>query len=186
MTRCPEPESNQWHEDFQSSALPTELSGRFDHINDLVAGAGFEPTTFGLWARRATRLLHPAILIVVLGSTKWMEEDSNLRRRCQQIYSLPPLATRESIQIISSLIVKTKPMIGLEPITCWLQISCSANWATSAYGTNRTRTYDPLLVRQMLSQLSYDPILARIVIISNYSDPNGTRTHDLRRDRAAL
>ena len=25
---CPEPESNQRHEDFQSSALPTELSGR--------------------------------------------------------------------------------------------------------------------------------------------------------------
>ena len=27
---CPEPESNQWHEDFQSSALPTELSGHKD------------------------------------------------------------------------------------------------------------------------------------------------------------
>ena len=39
--KCPEPESNQRHEDFQSSALPTELSGR-------IAGAGFEPTTFGL------------------------------------------------------------------------------------------------------------------------------------------
>ena len=39
---CPEPESNQRHEDFQSSALPTELSGH------LIAGAGFEPTTFGL------------------------------------------------------------------------------------------------------------------------------------------
>ena len=26
----------------------------------LVAGEGFEPSTFGLWARRATRLLHPA------------------------------------------------------------------------------------------------------------------------------
>ena len=127
-------------------------------------------------------------------------------------------------------------MIGLEPITCWLQISCSANWATSAYnlsvngwrwirtteaicsrftvcplwplgnpsikilywqkskaddrtrtdnllitnqllcqlshigivlwnnslysenGAYRARTYDPLLVRQMLSQLSYAPI----------------------------
>ena len=53
-----------------------------------------------------------------------------------------------------------KPMIGLEPITCWLQISCSANWATSASrysqpnGTYRARTCDPLLVRQMLSQLS--------------------------------
>ena len=38
--------------------------------------------------------------------------------------------------------------------------SCaSANSATPAelYGTNRARTYDPLLVRQMLSQLSYDP-----------------------------
>ena len=27
-----------------------------------VAGAGFEPTTFGLWARRASRLLHPATI----------------------------------------------------------------------------------------------------------------------------
>ena len=27
----------------------------------MVAGVGFEPTTFGLWARRASRLLHPAI-----------------------------------------------------------------------------------------------------------------------------
>ena len=52
----------------------------------------------------------------------WMEKDSNLRRRCQQIYSLPPLATRESTH----------------------------------NGTNRARTYDPLLVRQVLSQLSYD------------------------------
>ena len=26
----------------------------------MVAGEGFEPSTFGLWARRATRLLHPA------------------------------------------------------------------------------------------------------------------------------
>ncbi len=26
-----------------------------------IAGAGFEPATSGLWARRATRLLYPAI-----------------------------------------------------------------------------------------------------------------------------
>ena len=32
-------------------------------LMDHIAGAGFEPTTFGLWARRATRLLHPAIII---------------------------------------------------------------------------------------------------------------------------
>ena len=28
----------------------------------MVAGDGFEPTTFGLWAQRATKLLYPAIL----------------------------------------------------------------------------------------------------------------------------
>ena len=28
-------------------------------------------------------------------------------------------------------------------------------------GTNRARTYDPLLVRQMLSQLSYDPMCSK-------------------------
>ena len=32
----------------------------------VVAGAGFEPTTFGLWARRATKLLHPAIELCIV------------------------------------------------------------------------------------------------------------------------
>ena len=84
-------ELNQRHKDFQSSALPTELwsqmavptrielaifcvTGRRDNrytTEPLVAGEGFEPTTFGLWARRATKLLHPAI-------TKWRRKrDSN-------------------------------------------------------------------------------------------------------------
>jgi hypothetical protein len=36
---CPDSESNQGHEDFQSSALPTELSGLFMGIGDLSQGA---------------------------------------------------------------------------------------------------------------------------------------------------
>ena len=67
--------------------------------------------------------------------------------------------------------------------------SCaSASSATPAYslncesGTNRARTCDPLLVRQVLSQLSYDP--RKVTCVTN--DPSGTRTRDLRRDRAAL
>ena len=32
----------------------------------VVAGSGFEPLTFGLWAQRATRLLHPAIFYYVV------------------------------------------------------------------------------------------------------------------------
>ncbi len=77
---CPKSESNQRHEDFQSSALPTELSGPINpkdlheragirtrdnliksqvlyrlsytplkcFTHKKIAGAGFEPTTFGL------------------------------------------------------------------------------------------------------------------------------------------
>ena len=42
LLECPVPESNQRHEDFQSSALPTELT------RHIVAGIGFEPMTSGL------------------------------------------------------------------------------------------------------------------------------------------
>ncbi len=31
-----------------------------------LAGAGFEPATSGLWARRATRLLYPAIINIYI------------------------------------------------------------------------------------------------------------------------
>ena len=42
LSKCPESESNQRHKDFQSFALPTELSGL------MIAGIGFEPMTSGL------------------------------------------------------------------------------------------------------------------------------------------
>ena len=34
------------------------------HLGEVVAGAGFEPATSGLWARRATWLLHPALSLI--------------------------------------------------------------------------------------------------------------------------
>ena len=87
---------------------------------------------------------------------------------------------------------KMELVIGIEPTTCWLQVSCSTvephqhsvlnwrpgrdsnprppawqagiltSWTTRPHiyvngGTNRARTCDPLLVRQVLSQLSYSP-----------------------------
>ena len=62
----------------------------------------------------------------------------------EQIYSLPRLASSLSLQVV--------PKTGIEPVTYWLQVSCSTNWAISAnYGGRwETRTPDPLLVRQML------------------------------------
>ena len=64
----------------------------------------------------------------------WERVDSNHRRRCQQIYSLPPLATREHSHIyIYSLVNKN-----------------------GAGG--RTRTPDLLITNQLLYQLSYTSV----------------------------
>ena len=94
--KCPEPESNQWHEDFQSSALPTELSG---HIHRWNWSSGKKNCGDRIWTYDL-RVMSPT-----------------------SFQTAPP----------RDILYKTKqPMIGLEPITCWLQISCSANWATSA------------------------------------------------------
>ena len=48
---CPEPESNQWHVDFQSTALPTELSGRKKYFYEAArdrdrTGTGVTPQDF--------------------------------------------------------------------------------------------------------------------------------------------
>ena len=63
----------------------------------------------------------------------------------EQIYSLPRLTTSLSLQ-------QMVPTERLELPTYWLQVSCATNYAMSAKngGRCRTRTYDPLLVRQML------------------------------------
>ena len=49
-------DSNSWSHPWQGCVL-NQLDQRTK-----IAGAGFEPTTSGLWARRATRLLYPAII----------------------------------------------------------------------------------------------------------------------------
>ena len=63
----------------------------------------------------------------------------------EQIYSLSPLTTRPSTQKCQKseiyklpistgiAISNTEPKTGVEPATYWLQISCSTNWAISAF-----------------------------------------------------
>ena len=44
----------------------------------------------------------------------WWGKDSNLRRHCQQIYSLPPLTAREPhLPLLSDV----EPAVGIEPTT---------------------------------------------------------------------
>ena len=53
--------------------------------SELVAGAGFEPTTSGLWARRATWLLYPAINAL----TRELYYSIKLKRVCQPFLAPP-------------------------------------------------------------------------------------------------
>ena len=55
----------------------------------------------------------------------WGEQDSNLRRWNQRIYSPSSLAAWVSPQPYKVFSKKNEPMEGFEPTTCWLQISCS-------------------------------------------------------------
>ena len=56
----------------------------------------------------------------------WGMVDSDHRSQWQQIYSLPPLAAREIPHMMGHVVWPLELVIGVEPTTCWLQISCSA------------------------------------------------------------
>ena len=90
-----------------------------------------------------------------------MEVDSNHRSNLQQIYSLSPLATRESIHKADDR-TRTDNLLITNQLLCQLShigiynccVSIGSTTKNTKNGTYRARTYDPLLVRQMLSQLS--------------------------------
>ena len=101
---------------------------------------GIEPVTSSLPRKHSTPELHRLLCIQKLAiriqknqiplskfKISWGEQDSNLRRRSQRIYSPPSLAAWVSPQTIYILVTYNfEPMEGLEPTTCWLQISCSS------------------------------------------------------------
>ena len=97
-------------------------------------GCGGRTWTYGLRVMSPTsyQLLHPAISIWNCWWIYWWRElDSNQRRRSRQIYSLLPLATRESLHIKINLKQKK---IG----------AGDRNW-----------THNLLITSQLLYRLSY-------------------------------
>ena len=124
---CLVPESNQRHEDFQSSALPTELT------RHIVAGIGFEPMTSGLWARRASRLLHPAIIYFII--CNYWKSNSNGQR---WIRTTEAICSRFTV-------CPLWPLGNLPIYTIWNCIKAD----------DRTRTDNLLITNQLLCQLSH-------------------------------
>ena len=85
----------------------------------------------------------------------WGEMDSNHRRWTPtdlQSVAIGRSATSPNIKL------KMELAIGIEPTTCWLQVSCSACWATPAFcygASGRNRTTDTGIFSPLLYRLSY-------------------------------
>ena len=110
---------------WKAGVLPLNYTRTFK-----VPRTGIEPVTRGFsvlcstnWAIWA--FITSAIANVSCGGRIWTYD---LRVMSPTSFQTAP--SRDILFLY--LISQVKPMIGLEPITCWLQISCSANWATSA------------------------------------------------------
>ncbi len=139
---------------MQSSALPLGYAA-------MERKTGFEPATFALARRRSTTEPLPHIRFWCL------EAESNHRHEDFQSSALPTELSRQ---------MATRK--GLEPstssVTGWH--SNHLNYRAKIGGHNRARTYDPLLVRQVLSQLSYAPSPCRCFfqrqekVYNNYID----------------
>ena len=91
----------------------------------------------------------------------WRRLDSNQCRLSQRIYSPPPLATRALLHILWSWQRDLNPRPADYKSAALPTELCQHTPLNPAGngGRNRARTYDPLLVRQVLSQLSYAPSL---------------------------
>ena len=108
--KCPEPESNQRHKDFQSFALPTELSGqkklRGQDLN--LRPSGYEPDELPDCStpRYYINFYFPVERRFLSNGWRWIRTTESVANRFT-VCPLWPLGNPSK-----------KPMIGLEPITC--------------------------------------------------------------------
>ena len=116
---------------YQLSYSRTSLS----LLLTLVAEAGFEPTTFGLWARRATRLLYSAIFMVPRAGLEPARDCSHriLSPVCLPFHHQGSLIVTIFILSYFSFFVKKKFWClrkdsNLRP--CGYEPHALANWAT--------------------------------------------------------
>ena len=78
-----------------------------------------------------------------------------------------------SCQLLHSAMLNMVPKTGIEPVREYKSrrilspVRLPIPPRRQISGTNRARTYDPLLVRQMLSQLSYDPKILIYKLFTN-------------------
>jgi hypothetical protein len=137
------------------------------------------------WQGDALPLSHFRIIYFYFGGGDWIRTSEGVSQR---IYSPSPLAnsgtpphssgagernrtpnlliTSQLLCLLSYASTSLATRKGLEPstssVTGWHSNRLNYRAVKLNGGRNRARTYDPLLVRQVLSQLSYAPILVTL------------------------
>ena len=113
----------------------------------MVAGEGFEPTTFGLWARWATRLLHPAIWTTLLVYHTLQHFQNLFLKKWRRNWDLNPGAAFATYRFL-------RP----DPSATWVFLHIFLKTG----GPCRTRTYDrPVMSRWLWPTELRVPLVAR-------------------------
>ena len=123
---------NSWPLPYQGNALPLSYIGKKKERE-----TGFEPATFSLEGWRSTNWATLAFYTFVLAHQKgkytffWNTSTSGGRAGFEPAKVKPTdlqsvLVGRLSISPGHLNWISFEPMEGLEPTTCWLQISCSS------------------------------------------------------------
>ena len=158
------PGSNRPPIAWKAIALPNELLPQNQLANVIISQlANYESKTIFKELHYNWHISTLANLLTIL----WAEQGSNLRTRertdlqsvafnhsaiCPLFSSNSLVLTRNQRHFILILTTNylilclSEPKKGVEPPTCWLQISCSTNWATSATCINVFNNSNYLLI----------------------------------------
>lgn len=101
----------------------------------MVAGAGLEPATFGLWAQRAANCSTP--LYILVAGVEGLEPPAfGFGDRCATNYAIPLYFRFRFLELRHRMIFSSLclvPRKGFEPSTHGLKGRCATSCATGAY-----------------------------------------------------
>ena len=143
---CPDSESNQGHGDFQSPALPTELSGQMCFhnwwaIRDLNPGpAGYEPDALTNWAN---------------GPLKKMVGVAGFEPAAHWSQTSCATKLRYTPKCYFSLNTSLAGAVGFEPTARGFGDHCSTNWAIPLHGCGQVCLTHP---HKMAEKMGFEPM----------------------------